>query len=183
MTGEIPPEQQKDAFSYSDSIGDEVQDIRETPTQRQIYADIVERAKRERAFETTLSMDDLHTIFERQAKLDTSEDLPVLLPDFKAEITPDGAFHLYAPYTIDVDKKSLIIEGSARDNDEGILTDEVGITVTPDTIRGRVIEAFEGKSDLPNFVKLTIEDAFKGEVTIQRLWIDKNRLGIAVKLN
>jgi len=153
------------------------------PEQEQIYTALVERAKRERAFETTLSVDDLHTIFARQAELDTSEDLPVLLPDFKAEITPDGTFHLYAPYTIDVDKKSLIIEGSARNNEEGILTDEVGITVTPNTLRERVIQAFEGKSDLPNFVKLIIEDAFKNEITVPRLWIDNNRLGIVVKLS
>lgn len=155
----------------------------EASEQGQIYTTLVERAKRECVFETTLSMDDLHTIFDRQAKFDTSEDLPVLLPDFKAEITPDGTFHLYAPYTVDTDQKSLIIEGSARNNDEGILTDEVGITVTPNTLRRRVIEAFEGKSDLPNFVKLIIEDAFKGEVTVQRLCTDKNRLGIAIELS
>jgi hypothetical protein len=154
----------------------------ETPDQGQIYMEVVERAKRERVFSTTLSMNNVREIFSRQAKLDTSGDLPVLLPDFKAEITPGKTFHLYAPYTIDPDKKSLIIEGSARNNNQGTLTDETGITVIPDTLRARVIEAFEGKSDLPNFIKLIIEDAFQGEITVQKLWIDNDRLGITIGL-
>jgi len=159
------------------------QDITGTPNQEQMFTDLVERAKRERVFNIALSMDDIRKIFSRQAELDTSGDLPVLLPGFKAEITTDKAFHLYAPYVIDADKKSLIIEGTARNNDQGILTDENGITIMPDTLRDRVIGAFEGRSDLPNFIKLIIEDAFKNEITVQRLWIDNDHLAVAIKLS
>jgi hypothetical protein len=146
------------------------------------YADLVERARREQTFSTTLSMSDIKYLFSRQAELDTSEDLPVLLPDFKAEIIPENTFHLYAPYTIDADKKSLIIEGTANNNNDGVLTDKVGITVLPDNLKDRVIAAFEGHSDLPNFVKLIIEDAFRGEIAIKRLSVEGISLGITVEL-
>lgn len=152
----------------------------ENNEQEYLYADLVERVKREQSFSTILSIDNIYQIFLRQAIMDTSGDLPVLLPEFKIEITADNKFSLYAPYTIDADKKSLIVKGTAENNNEGILTDDIGITVLPDSQRKSVIDAFDGKSDLPNFVRLIIEDAFRG-VAVNKLWVTKEGLGVTLE--
>lgn len=144
---------------------------------------LIERVRNEGRVEISLTAGDIHAIFAQQAENDRSDDLPVLLPGFKVEIN-QGILHLRAPYTIDEDKKPLTFVGTARNNDKGVLTDNTGVTVIPETLKGRVLEAFECKLlDLPHFVKLIIEDALGGEATVEKLFVDGDNLGVVLKRN
>lgn len=154
----------------------------ERPQSIPLYEQLIEKVEKLGRVETTLTPDEMHLIFARQAEADESGDLPVLLPGFYVVIKQDE-LHLHASYTIDEDKKALTFDGSAKNNEKGILSETTPIRVTPDTLRDRVVDAFDGTLDLPNFIKLITEDALKGGVTVGRLFIDGDKLGMVLEKN
>lgn len=152
----------------------------EIPQSVPLHVQLIEKVRIQGRIEISLTAEDLRTIFARQAEADESGDLPILLPGFRAEINK-GIFHLHAPYTIDSDKKLLTFDGIAKNNKEGILTDDDGVVVSPDSLRERVLASFDGRLDLPHFVKLITEDALGREVTVEKLFIDNKNLGMVLE--
>lgn len=153
----------------------------EIPQPVPLHTQLIERVRNEGRVETSLTAEDIHALFAQQAEVDESGDLPVLLPGFKVEII-QGILHLHAPYTIDQDKKPLTFDGTAENNEAGILADNTGVTVIPEALKGRVLEAFDCKLlDLPNFVKLIIEDALQGRATVEKLFIDGDNFGVVLE--
>jgi hypothetical protein len=152
----------------------------EKPQEIPICEKIIQQVKEKDEIQMSLNMKNIKEIFDRQAKLDESGDLPVLLPDFRAKIE-NGEFHLYAPYTVDEDKKFLIFEGKARNNEEGDLVESEKIKVEPESLRERTMEAFGGQLDTVNFTKLITEDAFQGNILVEKIFVDNDKLGMVFK--
>lgn len=139
-----------------------------------------EEVKKRGNLQVSLDNDGLRNIFSAQAEADESGDMPVLLPGFNMEIQ-DGELSFYAPYTIDEDKKFVSYSGKAVNDENGDLIDTVPMKVEPESLRKRTEEAFEGKLNLPNFIKLITEDALKGEVLVERIYINGDKLGMDLK--
>lgn len=155
-------------------------EFNEKPPQISLPDQLIERVKKQDQIEVSFNNEELRSIFSVQAESDESGDMPVLLPDFKIEIK-DGELSFYAPYTIDADRKSVIYRGKAKNNQDGELIESVPMTVEPDSLRKRTEDAFEGKLNLPNFIKLITEDALKGKVSVDRMYIDNKKLGMILK--
>lgn len=141
---------------------------------------LIERVKKQDQVAVSFNNEELRSIFSAQAESDESGDMPVLLPDFKIEIT-DRELSFYAPYTIDADRKPVIYQGKAKNNQDGELVESTPMIVEPDSLRKRTEDAFEGKLNLPNFIKLITEDALKGEVLVEKIFIDGQKLGMVFK--
>ncbi len=152
----------------------------EIPQQVSFCDKLIKQVETKGKIKTHFSMKDLHTIFNEQTKADNSGDLPVLLPGFEAQIRQNYLF-LYAPYTIDEDKKSVVYQGIAKNDENGNLVEVDPISVEPSSLRKRTLEAFEGQLNLPNFIKLITEDALKGEAIVEKMFIDGEKLAMVLK--
>lgn len=157
-------------------------EFNESPQQIPLTDQLIERIKKQDQIEVSFNNEELHSIFSAQAESDESGDMPVLLPDFNVEIK-DGELSFYAPYTIDADRKPVTYQGKAKNNQDGELAESTPMTVEPDSLRKRTEDAFEGKLNLPNFIKLITEDALKGEALIEKMFIDGQKLGMVFKKN
>lgn len=155
-----------------------------------IYVVLIEAVEETGTSEHSLTMEELHELFKRQAEVDDSDDNPILLSNFVAEVTPNG-LHLFTPYTVsDLDnpekRVGLAIEGVVGNNPQGVLSSEEYVDIYTDTdTRIRVLEAFgqEGESTLSVtvFLKLMLENALEGKVTIDNMRLDGDKLGVTVR--
>lgn len=157
-------------------------EFNERPSQIPFTDQLIERIKKQDQVQVSLNNEELHSIFSAQAESDESGDMPVLLSGFIFEIK-DGELSFCAPYTIDADKKLVIYQGKAKNNQDGELIESAPMTVEPDSLRKRTEDAFEGNLNLPNFIKLITEDALKGRASVEKMFIDGQKLGMVFKKN
>ncbi|HUV42722.1 MAG TPA: hypothetical protein VMY36_02330 [Patescibacteria group bacterium] len=161
----------------------------ERPELRPVHIALIEVVAEKSRGEYSLTMDELHELFKRQAEIDDSEDHPVLLSNFVAEVTQDGLY-LLTPYTVsDLDnpkeRVGLVIEGRVKNDSQGVLSSEESVVIHTDKdTRIRVLEAFGQESDgtLPVaiYLKSMIESALEYRVVIDEMCLYGDRLSVTM---
>jgi len=136
----------------------------------------------------SLTMEELHDLFKRQAEIDDSGDKPELLSNSVFEVIPQG-LHVFTPYTVSnpdntQGKVGLVIEGIIKNDNKGFLSDEAEAVIYTDTdTKLRVFEAFgvEGSLPMKVYLKSMIEDALRGKVNIKNMSLEKNNLVLEIE--
>lgn len=130
----------------------------------------------------SLSMTQLKELFQRQAKLDVSEDEPELLPASIFEVTPEGLLHLVASYTIsDLQggRTNLVIGGYINNDGKGFLSEDTlaKLSGNEQAIQ-RTLVAFGVTDNLPlkTFLQAMIEDSLQGKIHINNSSLEGRNL-------
>lgn len=146
-----------------------------------IYLRLINAAEGDTPAKYSLNMTQLKELFQRQAKLDVSEDEPKLLPESIFEVTPEGLY-LVASYTIsDLQggRTNLVIEGCINNDSKGFLSEDTlaKLSGNEQAIQ-RTLVAFGVTDNLPlkTFLQAMIEDSLQGKIHINNSSLEGNNL-------